>query len=272
MRLGGSVPKPYTTAEDWAADAKALGYATCTCPLPRHATEAEAEHLRQVAAAVDITLAEVGVWRNTLDTDDVKRRDNIAFAQEQLALAERLGANCCVNISGARGEQWDGWYVDNYAADTYALIVETTRAIIDAVKPTRTFFTIEPMPWMTPDSPEAYLQLIRDVDRPAFAVHMDFVNMINTPERFVLADRFIEHAFTSLAPYIKSVHIKDVSMDRAAMPVVLRECAPGKGMLQFRHVLDVIRRTLPQEMPVLLEHMQTMEEYAEARRYVASLL
>ena len=38
------------------------------------------------------------------------------------------------------------------------------------------------MPWMIPDSPDENLQLIKDVNRKAFAVHLDFVNMINSPK------------------------------------------------------------------------------------------
>ncbi len=63
------------------------------------------------------------------------------------------------------GEQWDWIYRDNYEADVYALIVDSVREIIDAVNPKRTFYTIEPMPWMVPDSPDQYLQLLKDVDR-----------------------------------------------------------------------------------------------------------
>ena len=271
MRLGGSIPKPYVAAEEWAADAQSLGFRACTCPLPRHSTATEVEHLRRVASDADLLIAEVGVWRNTLALDDSERQDNIAFAQEQLALADELGAPCCVNVAGARGEIWDSWYPDNYSADAYQCIIETTRAILDAVKPRRTFFTLEPMPWMVPDSPEAYLQLIRDVDRPAFAVHMDFVNMLNTPRRVALASEFIGDAFRQLAPYIKSVHLKDVTMDVHAMPAVIRECQPGKGLLDFRTILRVIERTLPADMPVLLEHMDTMPEYAAAFAHVDAL-
>jgi len=44
---------------------------------------------------------------------------------------------------------------------TFGLIVETTRRIIDAVKPKRNFFTLEAMPWAYPDSVDSYLNLLR---------------------------------------------------------------------------------------------------------------
>lgn len=270
MRLGGSVPRSYENAEAWAQAARGMGFFACTCPLPEGAGAEDVRDILKAAGEHDIVIAEVGIWRNTMAPDEGARRKNIAYAKERLALAEELGARCCVNVSGARGEMWDGWYPENYAPETRDMLIETTREIIDAVKPKRTFFTLEPMPWMLPDSAESYLALIRDIDRTAFAVHMDFTNMISAVDRFLNASRFIQEAFTSLAPYIKSVHIKDVTMEREALSVTLRECAPGQGQLDYAHILRVIDRTLPFDMPVLLEHMSTEEEYIRAARYVQS--
>ena len=42
-------------------------------------------------AAHDVVIAEVGAWRNLLDPDPVKRRDNVAYVTGRLALAEALG-------------------------------------------------------------------------------------------------------------------------------------------------------------------------------------
>ena len=121
------------------------------------------------ARRLGVVIAEAGVWKNTLSPDDSARRAAMEYAREQLAFADRWGIPCCVNITGARGELWDGAYADNYAAGTYDLIVESVRSILDAVRPARCRYTIEPMPWMLPDGPDEYLKLLRDVDRPCSA-------------------------------------------------------------------------------------------------------
>ena len=271
MRLGGSIPKAYTTAEAWAEDCRRAGYYACTCPINHEASAEEKKHLLEVAEKNNILLAEVGVWKNTLSLVPEELRANMDYAKKQLAFADEMGISCCVNISGARGEVWDGCYPDNYSPATYELIVDSIREIIDAVKPTRTFYSIEPMPWMIPSSPEEYLKLIRDVDRPQFAVHMDFINMINSVERFLNWESFIRDCFVKLAPWVKSVHIKDVSLDQYALPCCLRECAPGDGDLDYARVLHIIQETMPAQMPVLLEHMTTMEEYEISSRFVTEL-
>ena len=184
----------------------------------------------------------------------------------EVPLAEELGANCCVNIAGARAEKWDGFSPDNYRKDTYALIVDTVREIIDGVNPVHTSYTLEPMPWMVPSSPEEYLQLIQDVDRKGFGVHLDFTNMINCPERFVHRDQFIENCFTKLAPYIKSVHGKDVIMEDK-LPCVIREVMPGKGCVDYQKVVKLCEG-LGENMTFFVEHLPDYESYTEAAGYV----
>lgn len=268
MRLGGSIPKAYGGAAQWAEDVRALGFTACTCPLPGGAGADEAARLMKAAKEADIVIAEVGVWKNTLSPNDEQRRGNIAYAKERLALADELGARCCVNIAGARGDIWDGGYPQNYDEQTRELLIDTVRDIIDAVKPKRTFYTLEPMPWMLPDDADSYLALLRDVDRPAFAVHMDFVNMLSSPARFLRAPGFIRECFEKLAPYIKSVHIKDATMHETRMPAVIEECPPGRGTLDYARILRIIDDTLQKDTPVLLEHMNTTDEYAGALAYV----
>ncbi len=111
----------------------------------------------------------------------------------------------------------------------------------------------------------------RDVDRPMFGAHMDFVNMINSPRRHLCADEFVEECFAKLGPYIKSTHIKDSHMDRMKLTTVLTECSPGEGELDYGAILRSIHRHLPPDAPVLLEHMNSFEEYRAAFEYVAAV-
>ena len=57
----------------------------------------------------------------------------------------------------------------------------TVRELIDAVKPKRAKFALEMMQYSLPDSVDGYLDLIRAVDRPAFAAHLDPVNLDPDP-------------------------------------------------------------------------------------------
>ena len=270
MKLGGSIAAPFVTAAAWGSCLEKAQFAATTCPVDSGTAESTAAAVLAEAKRRGVTIAEVGVWRNPLAPEVKEREAALAFAKGQLALADEIGANCCVNIVGSRGARWDGAYRDNYSEETYGLIVRSIREILDAVRPKRTFYTIEPMPWMVPDGPDEYLRLIQDVDRERFAVHMDFANMINSARRCLFAEEFIEECFEKLGPWIKSCHIKDVRLEEP-FTTVIREAAPGKGRLDYARVLRIIDRYLPKDAPVLLEHMQTDGEYAEAYAYVAGI-
>lgn len=266
MRIGGEIKKSYQNPEEWIKLVKELRYSAVLTPVgydtPRDVKQAYVD----CAKLNDIVIGEVGIWRNTMSLNAEEAKANIEYSKERLALSEEIGANCCVNVVGARGELWDGFYEDNYQEDTYALIVDIAREIIDSVNPKRTFFTLEPMPWMVPDSPDNYLKLIKDIDRKGFAVHLDFTNMINCPERFVKQDAFFEECFQKLGPYIKSIHAKDLVMEKV-FPCVIREVMPGKGVVNLKKIVHLCEK-LGKDTTVFVEHLATHEEYLEASGYV----
>ena len=266
MRLGGTVccSNPAEWEEKLAASGFRAVTATFTCETPR----AETERLLGICAKHDVMIAEVGVWRNLFDPAEGPA--NLDYAVRQLRLADELGIPYCVNIAGtASPAGWDAADRSNFTEETRRRIISSIRRIIDSANPKRAFYTLEPMPWMLPDSPESCLELMKDVDREPFAVHMDFVNMINCPRRFLDAEGFIEECFRTLGPYIKSTHLKDSRMDPLELTTVLHECAPGEGSLDFVRVLQAISRYLPEDAPVLLEHMDTFEAYRRAYDFVA---
>ena len=267
MRLGGTVC--CSNPAEWEEKLIASGFRAITAPFTCETPETEIERLCRITEKHGVVIAEVGVWRNPFDRTEGPA--NLDYAVRQLRLADELSVPCCVNIAGTDSPAgWDAADRSNFTEETRQRIVDSIRTIIDRAKPKKAFYCLEPMPWMIPDSPEACLQLMRDVDREQFAVHMDFVNMINCPRRFLDAEDFIEECFRTLGPYIKSTHLKDSRMDPMELTTVLHECSPGEGSLDFVQVLKIIDRYLPADAPVLLEHMSTFDEYRKAYDYVAA--
>ncbi len=269
MRLGGTIAGPWADIHEWEQLLVRSRFRVVTAPFHCHTPEPEIQAYLDVCAKHDVLIAEAGVWKNLLDPDLRAAGEALAWAKGQLAMADRLGIPCCVNIAGTPGSAgWDAADPANYTPETYEKTVSVIREILDTVQPSRAFYCIEPMPWMVPDGPDEYLQLIRDVDRPQFGAHMDFVNMINCPRRYLAPERFIEDCFRKLAPWIKSTHIKDSRMDPMRLTTVLEECSPGEGNLNFETILPILDRYLPEDAPVLLEHMQTDEEYRASYAYL----
>ncbi|NLX69956.1 MAG: sugar phosphate isomerase/epimerase [Clostridiales bacterium] len=269
MRLGGSILRSYNDPHEWIQIVKELRYSAVLAPVGHDAPDELVKAYVEEAKKAGVVIAEVGAWSNPVSKDEEERKKALEYCKKQLDLADRIGARCCVNIAGSRGEIWDGFYRDNYSEDTYALIVDSVREIIDDVKPKNTFYTLEPMPWMYPDSPDSYLRLIKDIDRKEFGVHLDFVNMINSPQKYLFNDKFIKECFDKLGPYIKSIHAKDVIMENR-FTTIIREVAPGKGTIDYAVFLRLVEDLDP-DMPVLIEHLDTQEEYIEAFDYIKTV-
>lgn len=135
MRLGGPVLVPTETPEEWVAALRKLGYSTAACPVGPDSPQSDKNDYRRAAERANIVIAEVGAWSNPISPDSAERAKAVTYCQRQLALAEEMGARCCVNIAGSRGAKWDGPDPENLSSETFDLIVETVRRIIDAVKP-----------------------------------------------------------------------------------------------------------------------------------------
>ena len=195
--------------------------------------------------------------------------ENRAFAVRQLELAEYVGAACCVNISGAKGEVWDGFYPENYSEKTYADIVEYVISLLDAVKPERTKFTLEPMPHMLPDSPDSCLALIRDIGRPGFAAHIDIVNMIVSPRVYLGSEGLIKETFSKLGPHIVSCHLKDAVLGHG-LTVSITETDCGRGGVDLRTYIAEADK-VSRDMPMIIEHLSDLGRYSESVGYIKGL-
>lgn len=271
IRLGGPV---FVKSDDPVLLAKAhrdLGYRAAYAPSDLKVADTEriaalvAEFARQ-----DLVIAEVGAWCNMLDPAPEKRRQNLAFVTQKLALAEALGARNCVNIAGSYDP--DTWYAPNpgnLSQQFFDATVENCRKVIDEVKPQRTFFSIEMMPWSIPSDPDEYLRLIKAIDRKAFGVHLDVCNTMNSPRRFYQNGAIIRECFAKLGPWIKSCHAKDLKWG-PGVQVCIQETIPGKGLIDYKTYLQELSR-LPTEAPLMLEHLKGEDEYTIGREYIKSV-
>jgi len=269
IRLGGPIFKEYDEPIKWINAHKEWGYSAAYCPLEADAPDELIKAYESEAKNNDLIIAEVGAWSNPISVDDKQRREAIEYCIQQLILAEKIGANCCVNIAGSRNpDSWDGPHADNLTIDTFDLIVETTQNIIDAVKPKRTYFALETMPYVFPNSIESYEKIIKKIDRERFAVHFDPVNLINSPERYYKNSALIKDAFSKLGKYIKSCHAKDTIIQNE-LTIHISETQPGFGNLDYAVYLKELSKL--DNVPLMLEHMEEPEEYKAAGRYLRKI-
>jgi sugar phosphate isomerase/epimerase len=267
VRLGGPVFAKFNNPDDWIKALKESGYRAAYCPVDISASKDEIKAYKEAARKADIIISEVGVWNNPISSNEAERKSAIEKNIKCLQLADEISANCCVNVSGSRNEKyWAGPHMDNLTDETFDMVVEVTRKIIDAVNPSDTFFTLEAMPWAFPYSPDSYLRLIKAIDRKGFAVHLDPVNMVVSPELFFNNGNLIQECFAKLGRYIRSCHAKDIILREDIYTPHLDEVRPGLGKLNYNVYLKELSKLT--DVPLMMEHLNTEEEYRTAADYI----
>ncbi len=267
LRLGAPLSVVGADPEALARAHRAKGYRAAYCPEIRID---DRERIRATVDAFtkqDVVIAEVGRWVNLLDPDAEARRRNLTTVTEGLALAEATGARCCVDIAGSfNPTSWFGPHPDNLSQRFFDAAVENARAILDAVKPTRTRFCYEMMAWSLPDSPDACLRMLRAVDRTGFAVHLDPCNLVNSPARYYRSSDLVRECYAKLGPHVASVHAKDLGWE-IEMAVHFKEVRIGLGSIDYGVLLTEHARHAP-DAPLMLEHLASESEYDAARDQV----
>jgi sugar phosphate isomerase/epimerase len=269
MRLGAPVFADTSDPAKWAAAHRAAGYSAAYCPLDEKADDATIAAYADAAREAGLVIAEVGAWSNPLSRNEEQRRAALQLCRDRLALADRIGARCCVNIAGSLGEKWDGPCAEDLTDDTFDLIVESVRSIIDEVQPARAFYTLEMMPWMYPDDADSNLRLIKAVDRAQFGVHLDPVNIVCSPQRYFSNGALIRECFGKLGPWVKSCHAKDIVLQQN-LTTHLDECRPGTGALDYATFLRELSK-LDEDTPLMLEHMSREEDYVAGAAHIRSV-
>ncbi len=267
LRLGAPLSLKDDDPEVLAQAHRKKGYRAAYCPdIPL----GDADRIRATEAAFarhDVVIAEVGRWVNLLAADAAERRKNLQTVTDGLALADAVGARCCVDIAGSfNPDSWLGPHPDNLSPRFLEAAVENARAVIDAVKPTRTTFCYEMMAWSLPDSPDAALRMAKAVDRKAFSIHLDVCNLVNSPTHYYRSSDLIRESYAKLGPMIASVHVKDLTWI-IEMAVHFKEVRAGLGSIDHGLWLAEHAQLTP-EVPLMLEHLESDAEYDAARDHL----
>ena len=258
---------------------RAKGYRAAFCP---EISLKDPGHIRAVEtafAAEDVLIAELhGLTSfeeagNLIDPDSEKRAAWHEHLCERFAQADEVGARCFLEMPGTCDP--NSFYMphpENLTDECRDMIVERVREVIDAVRPRRTKFALEMMPFIHPSDPDSYVALLKAVDRESFGVHLDPVNILNSPDRCFNNGKLIKECFDKLGPAILSCHVKDVTLQPTAFPLGIEQCRTGTGLVDYRTYLSELNR-LPVDTPLMAEPMPELEEhdYDLTRDYITGV-
>ena len=261
MRLGGPV-------FDTADDPKALldyhrKFGFSAAYVRRIDDPVKLTEIRAAFAEANILLAEYGAYGiNLLDTDPALRQQNRDEICRRLEYADRAGARCCVIHGGSY--ETGGWGKPNplnFSEHAFEETVNMVQAIVDSVQPAHAQLVMETEKYVFPDNPDLYQRLVRAIDRPAFGVHLDPVNIVSNPRLFYQNGAFVADCFAKLGAHIVSCHSKDVTtVDQ--YPYHITETYTGAGVLDYGVYLAELAK-LNADVPLMIEHL-TSEQLPKA--------
>ena len=269
VKLGITETLEHSCPEEWAEKHWKLGCTAVNFPLDCTASPGDIERYRAASAAYGLTIAEVGAdpcrWMAGKG-----QQERLLFCKEQLRLAERIQARCCV-ISTQLGCRWEGpAHREGFSPSFLRRTAELLQNILDEVKPVHTSLALVPLPWMLPNSPESCLELAHMVARPAFRINLELIQLVNNPRDFLFSTELIERCFDLLETWIAVCRMGDLQLDTGC-PFGMRKVTLGEGGLDLSQYLRRIFQT-GQDLPLMVGPMTSREAYADSLEYLRLLL
>jgi len=101
MRLGAPIFIKSDDPGELAREHRRLRYRAAYTPSCEVKDRDRIKAIIKEYGAQDVAIAETGAWVNMQDWDAAKRKANLAYVQERLALADELGARSCLDMAGS---------------------------------------------------------------------------------------------------------------------------------------------------------------------------
>jgi sugar phosphate isomerase/epimerase len=278
MRLGATISSYFNDPDpqSYIAECRKWGYRSAPCPSVRIQETEKIQEIAKAFPAADITIGEVQAWVSALDPRPEIRRRNRQLIAESLTIADEVNANCCVTVAGTldiRDEiASDTPHPDNFKASTFDAVVEWVKKVLKEARPQRTKLALEMSPWTPLDGPEAYMKIIKAVDHPALAVHLDPSNAVLDPRTFWSTTALINRCFDMLGGWVVSCHAKDLNYGSMVQlrHVNFVEVIPGRGVVDYRTFLKRAEG-VSSNLPVIMEHFPSAEDYGRGAEYIRSV-
>lgn len=265
MRLGGSVPRAETVAEldDVAVTADTYGLSAILAPAGIvDMSDDEAAAFGERARALGFVVGESWFDPNIMTRDLETRAHRVQSLRAMAQKADIMGCrSVCLPVGSVDASDHPlaphpYMFTDECRAEFRELVLR----ILDGLDLKRTRLLVEP--WNTSFfyRPDAILDFLHSVDHPSFALHLDQMNMVDQ-QHYFCTDKLINETFDLLAPYIGSVHLKDIRWDPTHKFLKFDEVMIGEGVLDYRVYLRRLF-ALERDMTTFCEHLQNEGEYA----------
>ncbi|WP_169739852.1 sugar phosphate isomerase/epimerase family protein [Actinospica robiniae] len=191
--------------------------------------------VRDAFRAYGLQIPSVSATFNAVHPDPATRQSAVRKAVRLVALAPLLGAEVVTLCSGTRDPD-DMWHAhpDNGSRDAWTDLRRTLDELLEAASAAGVRLGVEPEPGNVIANAALAARLLHEIgDDAPLGIVFDPANLLS-PDTVGRQIEILNQAFDLLQPHILSAHAKDV--------VAGGYSAPGVGLMDYHHVLDLIER------------------------------
>ena len=251
---------------------KEYGFKAAYCPYIDLNNTSLIRQTKEVFRKEDILLTELGYWENMLDTNLDIREQKRRGMLDALQLADELGAYCAITCVGTFAEGSHRQHrKESFSERAFDEIVTFAQYAIDTVKPKTAKFSYEIYQFNILDNIDDMKRVAQAINRDAYGVHMDHVNLLNSPRNFFRSLELCRDFVDKLGDKIVSCHVKDVWMNTDINDDVrFKEVMCGMGGVDLAGSMKILSE-IDRVLPYMMEHLTTQQEYLEQAKYLRNL-
>ena len=198
-------------------------------------TEERARQIEKTVRGAGKEIALVGAYFNPVHPNCEKANHGEAMFREYLSLSTALGCPIVGSETGSyMGDPW-GFHEDNRTEIARDRVVDTFRGLADFAKGVGASVAIEGAFNHVCFSPDVLYDVVKRIDRDNVRVIFDLYNYLDI-SNYTSAYSILRRGHELFGKDILLYHLKDFTVEDGK----LKQCAVGKGILDFRCILGEI--------------------------------
>ena len=198
-------------------------------------TEERAKRIARTIKEAGKEIALVGAYFNPVHPNGEKAAHGEAMFREYLSLSSSLGCRVVGSETGSyMGDPW-GYHEDNRTDRARDRVVSVFRSLADFARSVNASVAIEGAYNHVCYSPDVLFDTVKMIDRDNVRVIFDLYNYLDI-SNYTSAYSILHRGHELFGPDILLYHLKDFTAEDGR----LRQCAVGKGILDYRRILGEI--------------------------------
>lgn len=236
--------------------------------------EHELAFVRQRFEQAGVWAVQTGGYRNLAATDETVRQEAVAYLRKMLVKADQAGVMFVVTGGGhrdpARPSDVFSAHPDNWRPEALEVLADSCRRVLADLELRQAKLVVETWTMTPVDSPEKARALYEAVNHPHFGILFDPVNLMNL-ERYFRTGSFVQECVDILGDAIALVHLKDALLRPEAFTYHMSEVMIGEGNVDYPSLLQALSGLTHANVPIMVEHLKSIEAYAASVRHVREI-